>query len=66
MGVEVAVFDVSGRVVAVLADGRLEAGEHARVWDGRNLEGRPVSPGVYLVRMNAGDFSATRKAVVLK
>ncbi len=65
-GVELMVYDVSGRSVAVLAEGRLEAGEHWRVWDGRNAQGRRVSPGVYLVQMSAGGFSDTRKAVVLK
>jgi len=66
MSVELVVYDVSGRSVAVLADGLLGAGEHARVWDGKNEDGRRVSPGVYLVQMTANDFSDTRKAVVLK
>jgi hypothetical protein len=66
MSVEVAVYDVSGRIVAVLTDGHLGAGEHARVWDGRNSEGKRVSPGVYMVQMTTSDFSETRKAVVLK
>jgi flagellar hook assembly protein FlgD len=64
--VELAIYDVFGRRVAVLADGRLEAGQHSRAWDGRTDKGRRVSPGVYLVRMSTGEFSATRKAVVLK
>jgi hypothetical protein len=66
MDVEISIYDVFGRCVAVLADGLLPAGEHSRVWDGRNAQGRRVSPGVYLVQMNAGRFSETRKAVVLK
>jgi hypothetical protein len=66
MGVQVAVYDVSGRMVALLARGHLEAGAHASMWDGNNLEGRPVSPGVYLVTLSAGEYTATRKAVVLK
>lgn len=59
-------YVISGRIVAVLTDGHLGAGEHARVWDGRNSEGKRVSPGVYMVQMTTSDFSETRKAVVLK
>ena len=66
MSVELAIYDVSGRSVAVLADGRLEAGEHACVWDGKNTDGRRVSPGIYMVQMTAGSFLESRKAVVLK
>jgi flagellar hook assembly protein FlgD len=66
MNVELAVYDVSGRSVAVLAEGRMEAGQHTRVWDGRNHEGYRVSPGVYLVQMTAGGISQVRKTVVLK
>jgi hypothetical protein len=64
--VEVAIYDVFGRKVTVLVDGPLGAGEHSRAWDGMTDSGRRVSPGVYLVRMSTGEFSATRKAVVLK
>ncbi len=49
------VFDLAGRVLATLHDGALPAGAHARAWDGRDADGRTVPPGVYLVRVTAGD-----------
>ena len=64
--VRLAVYDVSGRRIALLADGRFGAGEHETVWNGRTDEGKRVSPGIYLVHMTTGGFSAARKAVVLK
>jgi hypothetical protein len=33
-------------------------------WDGNDLRGRKVSTGVYLVRLEAGEFTSTRKLVV--
>ena len=66
MRMHLAVYDVTGRRIALLTDGLIEAGEHTCVWNGKNRDGVRVSPGVYLVQMSAGDFSATRKAVVLK
>ncbi|MFH1679978.1 MAG: FlgD immunoglobulin-like domain containing protein, partial [Candidatus Eisenbacteria bacterium] len=60
------VHDSSGRRVAVLADGHREAGEHAESWDGRAATGTEVRSGVYFVRMTAGDFTATRKLLLLR
>jgi hypothetical protein len=66
METRLAVYDVSGRQIAILVEGSLEAGEHVREWNGRDSAGHRVSPGIYLVAMTAGRFSVTRKAVVLK
>lgn len=49
------VYDVRGRLVRCLIDGRsgLAAGPHEFSWDGRNERGRRVSSGVYFVRLAA-------------
>jgi len=62
--VEVRIFDVNGRSVRQLYDGRLTAGAHALTWDRRDENGRRVSSGVYLVRIGAGGQGATRKLQV--
>jgi outer membrane protein assembly factor BamB len=49
----VEVFDCSGAVVAVLADGWFGAGRREVRWDGRDRGGREVPAGVYLVRISA-------------
>jgi hypothetical protein len=59
--VRVEVFDVLGQRVVDLVDGTLAAGEHVARWNGRDVSGRPVADGLYLVRMRAPDFEATRK-----
>ena len=60
------VFDASGRLVGIVLDETLEAGEHAAFWDGRNARGEAVGTGVYFYRLDAGHFSETRPLVRLR
>jgi flagellar hook assembly protein FlgD len=62
--VQIKVFDVSGREVSTVADGKFEAGVHAVDWDGRNAAGHEVASGVYYYRMSAGGYVATRSLIV--
>jgi hypothetical protein len=64
--VRVSVFDVAGREVRVLAQGREDAGDRDLVWDGRDATGRTVPAGTYFVRVNAEGESASSKLVVLQ
>ncbi|MBN1825518.1 MAG: S8 family serine peptidase [Candidatus Eisenbacteria bacterium] len=64
--VDLAVYDVSGRRVSTLASGRRPAGSFSVVWNGEDGSGRPVSSGVYFVRMRSGDFTAVRKMTLLR
>jgi hypothetical protein len=61
------VWDVAGRRVRDLAPGlSLEAGPHALVWDGRDEDGAPVEPGIYLARVTAGALHAEGKLVRIR
>jgi hypothetical protein len=55
------VFDVLGREVAVLHDGRMEAGEHRLALDGRTLPA-----GVYVVRAEAGGLHLSRRFTLVR
>jgi hypothetical protein len=55
------IFDISGRLVAILIDGWREAGSHEVTFDGSGL-----AAGIYLVNMKAGEFTATQKIVLLR
>ena len=61
VSVSIQVFDLLGRRVAVLVDGRQEAGHHAVRFE---AEGLPA--GVYLYAIEAGAFRTTRQMVLLK
>jgi hypothetical protein len=64
--VRIAVHDVRGREVAVLAEGAYDAGEFIVTWDGTGPSGRRVGPGLYFVAIEAAGRSATSKVVLLK
>lgn len=64
--VEVAVYDLAGRRIAVLADGVLDAGEQTVQWNGRDLSGRNASSGIYLLRMTTADRVLGGKATLLR
>jgi hypothetical protein len=66
-GVELYVYDVSGKVVKTLVDGvTMEPGRHKATWDGRTDSGRAVSSGVYFCKLSAADKVAQVKMVILR
>jgi agmatine/peptidylarginine deiminase len=54
-------FDLQGRLVQTLQNGFLAAGEHEASWDASGLPS-----GLYLCRLQAGDFQAINKMMLLK
>jgi hypothetical protein len=63
--VRAALYDVSGRLVRILADEPLPAGKHQRAWDRRDRSGQPVPSGVYFLRLDAGVHRSFQKIVVV-
>ena len=69
--VTLTIYDQSGQVVRTLEIGHriaafYETRSKAIHWDGRNEFGEQVASGVYFYHLSAGDYSATRKMLVLK
>jgi flagellar hook assembly protein FlgD len=61
------IYDVSGRLVRNLVDGKtLEAGPHTVLWDGRNHSGHSVASGTYFARMEAGSWKQDARVTILK
>jgi len=63
--VRLAAFDIAGRRVRLLAHGATPAGMHQVSWDGRDDDGRPLGPGVYMVRLQVGDDVIVRKTMLI-
>jgi len=61
--VRLEVYDVRGRRVRTLVDGLRDAGRHRADWNGRDYRGRPVSNGVYVLRLETASETLTMKAV---
>lgn len=59
------IFDMQGRRVRVLANKAFAAGEHDLVWDRRTSSGGLARPGIYFYRIEAGEYRARRRMVVL-
>ncbi len=49
--VEVVVYDLSGRRIAVVFAGEIESGRHPVLWDGTDADDRLVPPGLYLLKL---------------
>ena len=60
------VYDIRGSLVATLADGHRDAGKYQVVWNAKNMKGAPVASGIYLLKMTAGEFTATKKMTLLR
>jgi hypothetical protein len=55
------VFNIVGQRVTTLVDGQLGAGEHTVTWDASGF-----ASGIYFYRLTAGDFTQTRKMLLMK
>ncbi len=64
--VSLKVYDIRGRLVSTLVAEIKTAGTYTVFWDGINNAGQKVASGVYFYRLQAGEFTQTRKMVLLK
>ena len=64
--VNVTIYDMMGRQVSTLVSSHQTAGYKSIQWNATNDFGKPVSAGVYLYQIQAGEFVQTKKMVLLK
>lgn len=60
------VYDILGRELAALVDGRMEAGFHSVPWDGTDNSGVKLPSGVYFYRLLSEGVALTRKIVLVR
>jgi hypothetical protein len=64
--VNIIIYDLLGREVRTLVNTTQDAGFRSVIWNATNDYGKPVSAGVYLYQIQAGEFVQTKKMVLLK
>ena len=64
--VSIAIYDVMGRKIRSLMNNSQAAGYHSIHWDAKNEMGEGVAAGMYIYTIQAGEFRATKKMVLLK
>lgn len=60
------IYNMLGQEVRTLVNGVQPAGQLSVVWDGKNQAGQFVSSGIYVYRIEAGNFLKSRKMLFLK
>jgi hypothetical protein len=64
--VTLTVYNMVGQKVNVLENNVQTAGSHTVQWNGTDLSGRPVSSGVYLYTLESGNFTMTKKMILMR
>ena len=69
--VRLTIYDVTGKTVMKMELGYLTADSYSQTekaiyWDGKTETREPVGSGTYFYQLQAGDYTATRKMVILK
>ena len=64
--VNLTVFDMMGKVVIILVNGQQSAGYKTLQWNATNNSAQPISAGLYFYTIQAGEFSQTRKMILLQ
>ena len=69
--VTISIYDINGDIVRLLSLGHKDAGSYvsqnkSAYWDGRNSNGDSVSSGIYFYTLNSGQYTHTRKMVIVK
>ena len=64
--VSMQIFDETGKFVKTLADAQMQAGTHQLVWNARDEKQNAVATGIYFLRIQTGNYTETRKLVVVR
>lgn len=64
--VTITVYDILGKEINQLISQKQLTGNHSIQWNGKDINGNPVSAGIYLYQIQAGEFIQTKKMVLMK
>ena len=64
--VAIQIFDMNGRLIKTIANSQMQAGVHQLTWNTTNENGTAVAPGMYYLKLNAGNYVETKKMALIK
>ncbi|RKY86744.1 hypothetical protein DRQ09_05650 [candidate division KSB1 bacterium] len=64
--IKLSVYNTLGQLVRTLINEEKSPGEYRVIWDGKDNNGGYVSSGIYLYRVDTGEFSKIRKMMLIK
>ncbi|MFO8144473.1 MAG: M14 family zinc carboxypeptidase [Candidatus Syntrophosphaera sp.] len=64
--IDITIYNARGQLVRKLIGESVPSGDHQVVWNGRDDGGNEVGSGIYLYRMQSGDYVKTRKMMLVK
>ncbi|HQV33524.1 MAG TPA: T9SS type A sorting domain-containing protein [Calditrichia bacterium] len=64
--VQLAVYNIIGQRIIYLVDEEQRAGEKMVRWDGMDQRGRPVGSGIYIYRLQVGDFVESKQMLLVR
>lgn len=64
--VNLTIYNIMGQRVRTLVDSDMDIGWQEVIWDGVDSQGEQVSSGLYFYKMDANDFTETKKMLLVK
>jgi hypothetical protein len=64
--VSLIIYDILGREIKTIVSEQVSAGLHGYIWDGKNNAGNQVKSGVYIYRLQTGDFAISKKMILIR
>lgn len=64
--VNLSIYNIIGQEVKTLVNKYLQPGRYSVIWNGRDNNGNTVTSGIYLYKINAGEFENTKKLLLIK
>jgi hypothetical protein len=61
---QIRIYDILGREVKTLVDGKYLPGTYQIIWNGKNMEGLDSGSGIYLIKMQSGEFIRVKKVLL--
>ena len=63
--VSLKIYDITGRLIKTLANGRMPEGEYQIDWNRRDEKGNTVSNGIYILQFSAGSYSSAKRLSII-